>query len=186
MKTKNNQTKGEKMSKENEINNKSVSLSACCGMREGLLMALTLALGLAATTPAMADSCANGAGATVTGKDEKVYCRSKISMNWWSAFSWCESAGYTLADATVDCACTNSTCSGFSFGSKEDVCMNLSGSISVPSYSNHQEVSSTYWTRNVYAQNNQIALAINNLGYGNTPTVHTQYKISTLSPLCRM
>ena len=31
------------------------------------------------------------------------FCRSNQMMNWWSAFTWCESNGRKLADLTVMC-----------------------------------------------------------------------------------
>ena len=45
---------------------------------------------------AEAASCAGGAGITVTGVDGVTYCESRIRMNWWSAFAWCEGANMTL------------------------------------------------------------------------------------------
>ena len=42
-------------------------------------------------------------GDEAKGKNGKVYCVSKISMNWWSAFTWCESQGMKLGDLTDLC-----------------------------------------------------------------------------------
>ena len=75
------------------------------------LTVLTLMLGLTLSAPALADSCAGGAGQTVTGVDGKIYCRSNISMNWWSAFAWCEAAGKTLV-SLEDCNGQNGDVSG--------------------------------------------------------------------------
>ena len=80
-------------------------------MRQGILTCLTLVMGLTLSVPALADSCAGGAGQTVTGVDGKIYCRSNISMNWWSAFAWCEAAGKTLV-SLEDCNGQNGNVSG--------------------------------------------------------------------------
>ncbi len=75
------------------------------------LTVLTLMLGLTLSAPALADSCAGGAGQTVTGVDGKIYCRSNTLMNWWSAFAWCEAAGKTLV-SLEDCNGQNGDVSG--------------------------------------------------------------------------
>ena len=44
----------------------------------------------------------------VKGINGKTYCRSKVTMNWWSAHAWCEAAqGFDkLINPTEDCDCT--------------------------------------------------------------------------------
>ncbi|MBR4927404.1 MAG: hypothetical protein IKY98_03655 [Alphaproteobacteria bacterium] len=60
------------------------------------------------TITTMAASCAGGHGTTLTGINGTEYCVSKITMNWWSAFSWCDKTnGYTqLVSIHEDCDCT--------------------------------------------------------------------------------
>ena len=48
------------------------------------------------TTPAFSETCANGAGTQVIGVDGEIYCRSNVSMNWWSAIAWCDAANMRL------------------------------------------------------------------------------------------
>jgi len=38
------------------------------------------------------------------------FCRSNVSMNWWSALIWCKSIGRELAD--IETACPNGLASG--------------------------------------------------------------------------
>ncbi len=49
--------------------------------------------------------CANGDGHLLTtGSDTTTgYCKSRTSMNWWSAHAWCKSIGKELVDLTKDC-----------------------------------------------------------------------------------
>ena len=68
------------------------------------------------TTPAMAEpTCEGHGGKLITAhaaSDEgcdsktcngKTFCKSEKAMNWWSAFTWCESQGRKLADFSVMC-----------------------------------------------------------------------------------
>jgi len=52
---------------------------------------------------AMADSCADGAGFVVQGTDGTEYCASLHTMNWWSAFAWCDAQGKKLFDPNEEC-----------------------------------------------------------------------------------
>ncbi len=40
---------------------------------------------------------------TLCPKPAKSFCRSNITMNWWSGFNWCESNGGTLASLQSIC-----------------------------------------------------------------------------------
>lgn len=42
-------------------------------------------------------------GTEVTGKNGHVYCKSNVTMNWYSAFTWCEAQGRTLATMEQMC-----------------------------------------------------------------------------------
>ncbi len=56
-------------------------------------------------------------GTQKTGADGYQYCRSNVSMNWWSAIAWCEATGMQLisldrcngrnGDITGDNSCPN-------------------------------------------------------------------------------
>lgn len=53
-------------------------------------------------------SCANGQGVLLKGVNGQKYCRSRVSMNWWSANAWCESVVgvSSLVDTNDDCDCS--------------------------------------------------------------------------------
>ena len=68
-----------------------------------ILKIYLLAGSLLMAIPALADECAYGAGIVVEANNHRKYCLSKIPMNWWSAFAWCDAAGGTVVSATVDC-----------------------------------------------------------------------------------
>ena len=51
---------------------------------------------------AMAEPTCNG-GKTITAKDGTTFCKSDNTMNWWSAFTWCESQNRTLAEFKTMC-----------------------------------------------------------------------------------
>ena len=57
------------------------------------------------TLPAMAEQAepACNGGSIITAKDGTKFCKSDKGMNWWSAFTWCESQGRKLADFTTMC-----------------------------------------------------------------------------------
>ena len=69
-----------------------------------ILMICALCLTIA--THAYAEPCAGGHGDVIVGNDGKNYCKSKISMNWWSAHAWCAANGMKLIDPDRYCACT--------------------------------------------------------------------------------
>jgi len=48
-------------------------------------------------------ACTNDIGISITGVDGSNYCISKVSLNWWSAHSWCRAVEGTFA--SVDDAC---------------------------------------------------------------------------------
>ena len=71
--------------------------------------------------PAMAETCENNGGTLITAHaatdpgcspatantaatcNGKTFCKSDKAMNWWSAFTWCESQGRTLAEFSKMC-----------------------------------------------------------------------------------
>ena len=73
--------------------------SKMIGLTTGCLLWSSLAFGACNST-----TCANGMGMVIEGADHaSCYCLSKVGMNWWSAFSWCDAARGTLIDVNVDC-----------------------------------------------------------------------------------
>ena len=50
-------------------------------------------------------SCANGDGIELKGINGTVYCRSKVPMNWWSVFAWCDTIGKKIITPDEDCKC---------------------------------------------------------------------------------
>ena len=61
-------------------------------------------------------------GSIVTAKDGTTFCKSDKGMNWWSAFTWCESQGRKLADFTTMCGDVSQSPSN-----TEGDCPNLQG-----------------------------------------------------------
>ncbi|MGN1091408.1 MAG: hypothetical protein ACI4RJ_02840 [Alphaproteobacteria bacterium] len=48
--------------------------------------------------------CEDAGGILAVGGDgQTFYCASKQSMNWWSAFSWCNAVGGKMFDLTTEC-----------------------------------------------------------------------------------
>ena len=63
---------------------------------------------------AVIGKCARGHGDLRLDDDGiTTYCQSKIGMNWWSAFAWCEAAGGRLIDINKDC--TDAGCWKYDF-----------------------------------------------------------------------
>ncbi|MBR6675574.1 MAG: hypothetical protein IKL32_06640 [Alphaproteobacteria bacterium] len=55
------------------------------------------------------ETCANGAGKIVIGDiNQKKYCLSNKTMNFWNAYAWCDAQETNLVDLT-DCACSDTT-----------------------------------------------------------------------------
>ncbi len=77
---------------------------------------------LACASPVWA-TC-NG-GTEITGKNGHVYCKSNILMNWYSAFTWCEVQGRTLA--TVKQMCDIDETQKWEGDLGEGKCLNLEG-----------------------------------------------------------
>jgi hypothetical protein len=82
------------------------------------------------STSAHAETCAGGAGTVIYGNDadRTPYCKSNITINWWSAFAWCDAIGGELIDLTTECNKSTGT----------SACPNLTGI-----------GSGSVWTRNV-------------------------------------
>ena len=55
------------------------------------------------TMPAMAAEPTCNGGSTITAKNGTKFCKSDKAMNWWSAFTWCESQGRSLAEFSKMC-----------------------------------------------------------------------------------
>jgi hypothetical protein len=51
-------------------------------------------------------SFACNGGKLMTGYNGVTFCASNMRMNWWSAYQWCESQGYTLAHPDRACIYT--------------------------------------------------------------------------------
>jgi len=75
-------------------------------------------------TPAMATepTCEGHGGKIITANNGTTFCKSDKEMNWWSAFTWCESQGRTLADFTTMCGNVSQSPSN-----TEGDCPNLQG-----------------------------------------------------------
>ena len=50
-----------------------------------------------ATSVCAYDECESAGGTEITAKNGTKFCKSKLPMNWWTAFNWCESNKGDLA-----------------------------------------------------------------------------------------
>ena len=75
----------------------------------------------AVTSVMAAEPTCNG-GSTITANNGTKFCKSDKAMNWWSAFTWCESQRRTLANFS-------SMCPGVSqaLANEDGDCPNLQG-----------------------------------------------------------
>ena len=93
-----------------------------------ILTALTI-MAIAALTfnvnAAKAETCADGAGTVITGKNGHNYCYSNQSMNWWSAYAWCEAQGRHLASMYEACPTWDGSKGGY--GESAAKCPNIIG-----------------------------------------------------------
>ena len=81
------------------------------------ILAILMAMMMATTAYARLEGCTSeNGGVLFQGGNGQSYCISRISMNWWSAFSWCKGVGGALV--TIDDACPGT---GF------DKCTNIAG-----------------------------------------------------------
>ena len=81
----------------------------------------TIIKAYAATDPGCSDETCNG----------HEFCKSDKTMNWWSAFTWCESQNRKLADFATMCPGVSQTPAG-----TEGNCPNLQGKGGGPVWSN--------------------------------------------------
>ena len=84
--------------------------------------AVTVGLCLLAATHGYA-ACAEGT--EITGKNGHVYCKSNVSMNWYTAFAWCDTQGRTLATMEQMCDIDETQRWDGNFGTGK--CLNLAG-----------------------------------------------------------
>ena len=61
-------------------------------------------------------------GLIITANNGTKFCRSNKTMNWWSAFAWCESQGLKLAEFKTMCPGVSQTSSN-----TDGDCPNLQG-----------------------------------------------------------
>ena len=83
-------------------------------MKTKLLTLATIVAVVFNIAQAQAETCESGK--LVTGNNGHVYCQSNNTMNWWSAYTWCEAQGRHLAtmyelcpdwDGSTGSKCTN-------------------------------------------------------------------------------
>ena len=144
-----------------------------------------LILGVFASNEALAERCANGAGKVITSNMGTRYCLGdSVRMNWWSAFSWCESAGYTLADVTKDCVCTDDVCK-YEFTSSDlsnELCLNFTG---LGRLANNSVVFRNLSYGSTIGEG-AASMYFTSCSIGTCAVLSTYYKTSNYHPLCRM
>lgn len=83
---------------------------------------LLILLSLLYVFPAYA-SCEGGT--EITGKNGHVYCASNVSMNWYTAFAWCNAHGKSLA--TMEQICNIDETQKWDGNNGEGRCLNMVG-----------------------------------------------------------
>ena len=66
------------------------------------------------TSQAQIANCTADIGTEVVGNNGVHYCLSKITLNWWSAHSWCRAIGMRLASPEDACVGDFSGCANVS------------------------------------------------------------------------
>ena len=103
----------------------------------------SIAASLVFAAPADAARCNDGA--IITGLDGTTYCWSRVQMNWWSAFAWCDAQGRRLVRLEEECYGRGST------PIEGDGCPNFGGNASdrgFPTWMN-------FWTANTSVLSDQ-------------------------------
>ena len=78
--------------------------------KKSICISLALFLSIGLSTPCWATmNCQEEYGYPFQGTNGKSYCISKVTMNWWSAFSWCKNIGGKLATHSEACPGTGSS-----------------------------------------------------------------------------
>lgn len=67
-------------------------------------------------------------GTEITGKNGHVYCKSNVNVNWYTAFSWCDAQGRTLA--TMEQICDIDDIQRWDGNTGTGKCLNMAGASS--------------------------------------------------------
>ncbi len=126
-------------------------------LRMTVMTVLALVFTVARGTPVMADSCAGGMGKEIIGADGEKYCQSKMSVNWWSAFAWCEATGGTLVSLD-DCNGKNG---------------DIKGDKSCPNF--NDKIDRVVWTSSVYSDTLAYYINTNSTGAVDCNSKDTKY-----------
>ena len=107
-------------------------------MKTKLLTLATIAVIALNVSGALAATCEGGS--LITGANGHEYCQSNNTMNWWSAYTWCEAQGRHLASMYELCP----TWDGSTGDGK---CANINNSFSL-----------WVWTSTPYQENKAFAV----------------------------
>ncbi len=69
---------------------------------------IVLLTGIILMIPNMVSACG---GIEIKGKSGADYCLCYHNMNWYSAYTWCQTQGMNLIDLETVCGSTSTTCS---------------------------------------------------------------------------
>ena len=115
-------------------------------------------------TPVSAEpTCEENGGSIITAKDGTKFCKSDKTMNWWSAFAWCESQKRTLAEFSKMCPGVSQ-----SPANKDGDCPNLQGLAD----------SGWVWSSLAYGSNNAFIVDLS------SGAVHYGWRANGYSALC--
>ncbi len=90
-------------------------------MKKYLLLTIITSLLISTAWADTAKRCQGGT--LIEGVNKYEYCKSNVTMNWWSAFAWCKAQGrelFSITDCAMDSAATE-------YSPGEGICHNLAG-----------------------------------------------------------
>ncbi len=117
------------------------------------------------STNGYASSCAEGT--EITGKNGHVYCKSNVTMNWYTAFAWCDTQGRDLATMEQMCDIDETQRWDGNFGTGK--CLNLVGATSQDNWS---------WSAIPYGSSTAFSVILS--------TGNVNYRNRTLNYYCAM
>ena len=142
-------------------------------------VSILLALLMGFSSPTWA--CTNGYEFTGYYNNQTTYCVSTVTMNWWSAFAWCQAQGYHLA--TFEETCPSATSLSVGDGWNSGYCGDISRG------HNNYKVDGAWIARAWQTDNNQttMALHLGDWNTSNTPnraTIQAANRTAKYKALC--
>ncbi len=135
---------------------------------------LTITCLLIAVPTMAAVNCDETDGIVIYGKDNTPYCKSKVPLNWWSAFTWCQAQNGTLVSLT-DCTYNGDT---YLTTGK---CHNLNGATD----KNGNTYSNDVWTSVAVDPGSAYYIQLSSGSINSQPRNYSGYYSPSLYALCK-